>query len=112
MGVRRVVKGVGDFLVETVGEAVAEAILSLLACALLGALALIAYLSWSFSPPLTLAGAGLLAIALSHGARSTFRGPGKGRGRRGLAAVTSFAFLLTAATAVFLMFYATGCGCL
>ncbi|MET9635780.1 lysine transporter LysE [Streptomyces virginiae] len=105
-------KGVGDFLVETVGEAVAEVLLSLLACALLGALALIAYLSWSFSPRLTLAGAGLLSLALAHGAWSTFRGPGKGRGRRGPAAVTSFAFLLTAATALFLMFYATDCGCL
>ncbi|KJY20146.1 lysine transporter LysE [Streptomyces virginiae] len=112
MGVRRVAKGVGDFLVETVGEAVAEVLLSLLACAVLGALALIAYLSWSFSPRLTLAGAGLLSLALAHGAWSTFRGPGKGRGRRGLAAVTSFAFFLTAATALFLMFYATDCGCL
>ncbi|MFC9386638.1 hypothetical protein [Streptomyces venezuelae] len=37
-------------MVETLGEAVAEVILSLLACALLGCLALIAYLSWSFSP--------------------------------------------------------------
>ncbi|KOU33905.1 hypothetical protein ADK53_17080 [Streptomyces sp. WM6373] len=99
-------------MVETVGEAVAEVLLSLLACALLGALALIAYLSWSFSPRLTLAGAGLLSLALAHGAWSTFRGPGKGRGRRGPAAVTSFAFLLTAATALFLMFYATDCGCL
>ncbi|MEU3668618.1 lysine transporter LysE [Streptomyces virginiae] len=105
-------KGVGDSLVETVGEAVAEVLLSLLACALLGALALIAYLSWSFSPRLRLAGAGLLSLALAHGAWSTFRGPGKGRGRRGPAAVTSFAFLLTAATALFLMFYATDCGCL
>ncbi|KOU90122.1 hypothetical protein ADK93_09790 [Streptomyces sp. XY58] len=99
-------------MVETVGEAVAEVLLSLLACALLGALALIAYLSWSFSPRLTLAGAGLLSLALAHGAWSTFRGPGKGRGRRGPAAVTSFAFLLTAATTLFLMFYATDCGCL
>ncbi|MET7509616.1 hypothetical protein [Streptomyces albidoflavus] len=50
--------GGGDFLTEWVGEAVAEAVLSLLACVLLGCLALIAYLSWSFSPRLTLAGAG------------------------------------------------------
>ncbi|NED03616.1 lysine transporter LysE, partial [Streptomyces sp. SID6648] len=56
MGVRRAAKGVGEFLVETVGEAVAEVILSLLACALLGCLALIAYLSWSLSPRFTIAG--------------------------------------------------------
>lgn len=61
MGVRRAAKGVSEFLMETVGEAVAEVILSLLACALLASLALIAYLSWSFSPRLTVAGAALLS---------------------------------------------------
>ncbi|MFF8258909.1 lysine transporter LysE [Streptomyces virginiae] len=86
-------KKVSDFLVETVGEAVAEVLLSLLACALLGSLVLIAHLSWSFSPRVTLAGAGLLSLALAHGAWITFRAPGKGRGRRGLAAVTPFGFL-------------------
>ncbi|MEU4353697.1 lysine transporter LysE [Streptomyces virginiae] len=111
MGVRRVAKGVSDFLVETVGEVVAEVLLSLLACAVLGALVLIAHLSWSFSPRVTLAGAGLLSLALAHGAWTAFRAPAKGRGRRGLAAVTSFGFLLTAATAAYLLFYATGCDC-
>ncbi|MFD7991476.1 hypothetical protein [Streptomyces mexicanus] len=61
MGVRRVAKGVGDLLIETVGEAVAEVILNLVACALLGCLALIAYLCWSFSPRWTIAGAGLFS---------------------------------------------------
>lgn len=50
MGVRRAAKSVSDFLMETVGEAVAEVILTLLARALLVCLFLIAYLSWSFSP--------------------------------------------------------------
>ncbi|MGW2269771.1 lysine transporter LysE [Streptomyces yangpuensis] len=112
MGVRKAVKGVGDFLVETVGEAVAEVVLSLLACALLGLLALIAHLAWSFSPRATLAGAGVLSLALAHGVWVTFRGPAKGRGRRGLAAVTSVGFVLTAAVAGFLVLYAPGCGCL
>ncbi|MFF8691695.1 lysine transporter LysE [Streptomyces sp. NPDC015144] len=108
---RRAAKGIGDFLIDTVGEAVAEVILSLLACALLGGLALIAYLSWSFSPRLTLAGAGLLSLVLAHGAWRTFRPPTKGR-RRGLAAVTAFGFTAAAATALFLLLYATDCDCL
>ncbi|WP_330239416.1 lysine transporter LysE [Streptomyces sp. NBC_00525] len=106
MGVRRAAKGIGDFLVETLGEAVAEVILSLLACALLGGLALIAYLSWSFSPRLTIAGAGLLSLFLAHGAWQTFRTPAKGR-RRGLAALTAAGFTVTAMTALFLLLYST-----
>ncbi|MFE1560698.1 lysine transporter LysE [Streptomyces sp. NPDC058734] len=86
MRVRRAVKAVGDFVIETTGEFVGEAILSLLACALLGCLALAAYLSWSFSPRLTVAGAGLLGLFLAYGAWRTFRDPAKGR-PRGLAAV-------------------------
>ncbi|WP_406367923.1 lysine transporter LysE [Streptomyces sp. NBC_01546] len=112
MGVRRAAKAIGEFLMETIGEAVAEVILSLFACALLAGLALIAYLSWSFSPRLTVAGAGLLGLFLAHGAWKTFRDPAKGRRRRGLAAMTTTGFTLTAATAVFLLFYATGCNCL
>ncbi len=34
MGIRRATKGIAEFLVETVGEAVAEMVLGLLACAL------------------------------------------------------------------------------
>ncbi|MFE2021425.1 lysine transporter LysE [Streptomyces sp. NPDC059499] len=108
VGVRRAAKGVGDFLVETVGEAVAEVILSLLACALLGCLALIAYLSWSFSPCFTIAGSGLLSLFLAHGAWQTLRAPAKGR-RRGLAALTAVGFTVTAPS---LLFYAAGCDCL
>lgn len=111
MGVRRAAKGVGDFLIEMVGEAVAEVILSLLACALLGCLALITYLSWSFSPRFTIAGAGLLSFFLAHGAWQTFRTPMKGR-RRGLAALTAVGFTVAAMTALFLLLYATGCDCL
>ncbi|MFH8477047.1 lysine transporter LysE [Streptomyces sp. NPDC018000] len=111
MGARRAAKRVGEFLIETVGEAVAEAILSLLACALLACLALIAYLSWSFSPRLTLAAAGLLSLSLAHGAWQIFRAPTKGH-RRGFAALTVAGFTLTAMTAFFLLFYATGCACL
>jgi TRAP-type C4-dicarboxylate transport system permease small subunit len=111
VGVRRAAKGVGDFLIDTVGEAVAEVILSLLACILLGCLVLIAYLSWSASPRFTLAGAGLLSCVLTHGAWQTFRTPEKGR-RRGLAALTAAAFTAAAATALFLLLYAPGCDCL
>nr|WP_206209410.1 lysine transporter LysE [Streptomyces sp. SID10362] len=111
VGVRRAVKGVGEFLVDTVGEAVAEAVISLLACLLLGCLVLIAYLSWSFDPRLTIAGAGLLSLLLAHGAWRTFRAAGHGR-RRGLAALTTVAFGASAATALFLLLYATDCGCL
>jgi hypothetical protein len=106
-----VAKGVGDLLIETVGEAVAEVILNLVACALLGCLALIAYLCWSFSPRLTIAGAGLFSCLLAHGAWHTVRNPPKGR-RRGLAALTAVAFTSTAMTALFLLLYATGCDCL
>ncbi|MGW4688512.1 lysine transporter LysE [Streptomyces sp. NPDC004244] len=97
---------------ETVGEAVAELVLTLLACALLACLALIVYMSWSFSPRLTVAGAGLISLFLAHGAWRIFRDPAKGRRRRGLAAVTTAGFTLTATTGVFLLFYGTGCGCL
>ncbi|MFC8114980.1 lysine transporter LysE [Streptomyces sp. NPDC057305] len=112
MRVRRVAKGISEFLLETVGEAVAEVILTLLACALLAGLALIVYLSWSFSPRLTVAGAGLLSLFLAHGAWKIFRGPAKGRGYRALAAATTAGFTLTAATAVFLLLYGAGCGCM
>lgn len=111
VGVRRVVKSVGDFLVELVGEVVAEVVLSLLACVLLGLLGLIVYVSWSFSPPATVAG-GLLSLAVAHGAWRTFRTPAKGRRRRGLAAVTTAVFTATALTAAFLTLYAFDCGCL
>ncbi|MGW8351973.1 lysine transporter LysE [Streptomyces wedmorensis] len=112
MGVRRVAKGIGEFLLEMVGEAVADLILTLLACALLACLVLIAHLSWSFSPRLTVAGAGLLSLVLAHGAWRTFRDPTKGRGRRRLAAVTTAVFTLTASTGLFLLLYSTGCDCL
>ncbi|MFG3164974.1 lysine transporter LysE [Streptomyces sp. NPDC048232] len=111
MGVRRAVKGVGKFLIDTVGEAVAEAVLSLLACLLLGCLLLIGYLSWSFDPRLTIAGAGLLSLLLAHAAWRTFRAASNGR-RRGLAALTATSFGAAAATALFLLLYATDCGCL
>jgi TRAP-type C4-dicarboxylate transport system permease small subunit len=111
VGVRRAAKGVGDFLIDMVGEAVAEVILSLLACLLLGCLVVIVYLSWSLSPRLTIAGAGLLSCWFAHGAWQTFRRPAKGR-RRGLAAVTVAGFTGAAATALFLLLYAPGCDCL
>ncbi|MEU3901850.1 lysine transporter LysE [Streptomyces sp. NPDC045251] len=112
MRVRRVAKRISEFLQESVGEAVAEVILTLLACALLAGLALTVYLSWSISPRLTMAGAGLLSLFLAHGAWKTFRDPAKGRGLRGLAAATTAGFTLTAATAVFLLLHGAGCGCM
>ncbi|WP_240111258.1 lysine transporter LysE [Streptomyces sp. MUM 203J] len=88
MGVRRAAKSVGRFLTDTAGDVVAEVILRLAACALLGGLALIAHPSRSFSPRLTIAGAGLLGLFLAHGAWRTFLTRGRGR-RRGLAALTA-----------------------
>ncbi|MCT9089683.1 lysine transporter LysE [Streptomyces sp. ASQP_92] len=111
MGVRGAAKGVGEFIVEAVGEAVAEVILNLLACALLGVLVLTACLSWSFSPRMTIAGAGLISLFLAHGAWKSFRTPTTGH-RRGLAALTTAGFTLTAVTALFLLLYATRCDCL
>ncbi|MEU3243354.1 MULTISPECIES: lysine transporter LysE [unclassified Streptomyces] len=111
MRVRRAAKDVGDFLIEMVGEAVAEVILSLLACALLGCLALIAYLSWSFSPRFTVAGVGLLSFFLAHGACRPSALPRR-VARRGLAALTAGGFTVAAMTALFLLLYATGCDCL
>ncbi|MEU1076016.1 MULTISPECIES: lysine transporter LysE [unclassified Streptomyces] len=105
-------KGIGEFLVETVGEAVGEVILSVVACGLLACLVLLVYLSWSLSPRLTIAGTGVISLFLAHGAWRTFRASEKGRGHRGLAAVTTAAFTLTAITAVFLSAYASNCGCL
>ncbi|WP_394436780.1 lysine transporter LysE [Streptomyces sp. SGAir0957] len=110
MTVGRAAKRVGEFVVDTVGEVVGEAILTLLACAVLAGLTFLAYLSWSSSPRLTVAGAGLICLVLAHGAWQIFRKPRKGR--RGLAAVTATAFTLAAGTAVFLFFYAGNCGCL
>ncbi|MFD3530537.1 lysine transporter LysE [Streptomyces sp. NPDC058664] len=106
------VKGVGEFLVETVGEVLAEIVLTLLACALLAGLVLLAYLSWSFSPRLTVAGAGLLSLVLVHGTWVKFRGPAGTRRRRRLAAVTGGVFSVVAVTAVFLLLHGTGCDCL
>ncbi|MEV6734384.1 lysine transporter LysE [Streptomyces sp. NPDC051364] len=110
VGVPRAAKGVGEFVIEAVGETAGEALLSRLTCALLAGLALIAYLSWSFSPRLTIAGAGLLSFYLAHGAWQTFRAPAKGR-RRGLTALTTAGFALTALTPLFVLVYATGCNC-
>lgn len=104
-------KGISEFLMETVGEAIAEVILALLACALLAGLALAVCLSWSFSPRLTVAVAGLLSLFFAHGAWRTFRDPSRGRGHRGLAAATTTGFTLAAATAVFLLLYGAGCAC-
>ncbi|MGW1204067.1 lysine transporter LysE [Streptomyces cyaneofuscatus] len=111
MGFRRAASGIKEFLKETVGEAVAEAMLTLLACALLAGLALIAYLSWSFSPPPAFAGAALLSLFLAHGAWATFRDTGRGR-HRTLPVVAMAGFTFTAAAAVFLLLHATACGCL
>ncbi|MGR4877848.1 hypothetical protein ACIPUC_00085 [Streptomyces sp. LARHCF249] len=61
---------------------------------------------------MTIAGAGPLSLFLAHGACKTFRDPAKDRRPRGLTAVTTTAFTLTAATTAFLWFYATGCNCL
>ncbi|MFE4212714.1 lysine transporter LysE [Streptomyces sp. NPDC056844] len=111
MGIRRAAKGIGEFLTETIGEAVAELVLGLLACALLSGIVLTAYLSWSFSPRATVAGVALLSLFLARGAWQTFREPVRHR-RRGWAAVAAAGFTLAAATAVFLLLYATDCACL
>ncbi|MFJ9330266.1 lysine transporter LysE [Streptomyces sp. NPDC101230] len=86
-------------------------VLTPLACAVLAAPALIARLSWSFDPRLTLARAGLFGLFLAHGAWAVFRHPPKGR-RRTAEALAMAGFTLTAATALFLLFYAPGCDCL
>lgn len=111
MGVRKAAKDVGDFLVETAGEAVTEVILSVLACVVLGCLALTAYLSWSYSPRFTIAGVGLLSLVLAYGGWHAVRSAGKGR-RRSLAALTAAGFTVAAVTALFLLLYGTGCDCL
>ncbi|MFS0692985.1 lysine transporter LysE [Streptomyces nitrosporeus] len=110
-GIRRAAKGTGRFLGEVAGETVAEMVLGLLACVLLGGLALLVYLSWSLSPRATLAGAGLLTLLLAHGAWAAYRDAGKKHRRRGVAAVTATVFTSAAVTAAFLLFYATDCGC-
>jgi len=89
MRVERFWKSLGEFLSETVGEAVAEVVLTLLACALLAALVGIAYLSWSFSPRGTLAGAGVFGLLLAHDAWRLRRKSVKKRGHRILAAATT-----------------------
>ncbi|MEU7022427.1 lysine transporter LysE [Streptomyces sp. NPDC046203] len=107
-----IARGIGDFLTETVGETLADLILQGLACALLAALAALTYLGWSFSPHLTLAGAGALGAFLAYGAVSAFRTPAKSRRYRWFAAAGAIAFTAVAGVAVFLLLYGTGCGCL
>ncbi|MFI8003343.1 lysine transporter LysE [Streptomyces sp. NPDC086010] len=111
MGVREVVKDVGDFLLETVGEAVAEVVLGVLACAVLAALVSAVVLSWSLSPVSTIAGAGLLSLLLAHGGRNSFRKPGRSRARRGAAAAGTAGFAVATGVAAFLVFHGTGCDC-
>ncbi|MEU2469122.1 hypothetical protein ABZ580_33810 [Streptomyces sp. NPDC012486] len=48
----------------------------------------------------------------AHGSWRTYRDTAEGRRRRGVAAMTTAFFTLTATTAVFLLFYGTGCDCL
>lgn len=110
MGMRGAAKHLGDFLTEWVGETVGGLVLGLLACALLGGLVPAAYLAWSFSPRLALAGAGLFGLVLAHGSWSARRTRAKGR-RRGFAVVTTAALAVTGTTAAFLLLYATDCGC-
>ncbi|CAM5638854.1 MULTISPECIES: lysine transporter LysE [Streptomyces] len=110
MGIRRAAKGVGDFLVDAAGEAVAEVILSVFACVVLGCLVLTVYLSWSYSPRLTVAGGGLLTLFLACGAWHVFRASGKRR-RRGFAALAAVGFIVSAVAAFFLLLYGTGCDC-
>jgi len=112
VGVRKAVKGVAEFLMETVGEVVAEVLLGVLACALVLGLGLGLYLSWSFSPRSTVVGLGVLSLLFAHGGWRTYRDTAEGRRRRGVAAMTTAFFTLTATTAVFLLFYGTGCDCL
>lgn len=111
MGGREAVKGVAEFLTETVGEFVGEVVLSVLACALLAGLVGIAYLSWSVSPRGTLVGAGAFGLLFAHGAWRMYRKSAKKRGHRALAAVTTTVFVVTCCTAAFLLFYASGCSC-
>ncbi|WP_329034343.1 lysine transporter LysE [Streptomyces sp. NBC_00178] len=111
MKVREVVRGVGAFLRETVGEAVAEVVLGVLACAVLAALVPAVVRSWSLSPVSTIAGAGLLSLLLAHGGWNTFREPGRSRARRGVAAAGTVGFAVAAGLAGFLVFYGTGCDC-
>ncbi|MFE6891002.1 hypothetical protein [Streptomyces sp. NPDC057694] len=110
MGGRVTVKGFAEFLADTVGELVAEAVLSVLACLLLAALVGTAYLSWSVSPRGTLIGAGVFSLLFAHGAWSRYRKSARKRGHRALAAVTTTLFVVTTCTAAFLFFYASGCG--
>ncbi|WP_406187911.1 lysine transporter LysE [Streptomyces sp. NBC_01006] len=67
--------------------------------------------AWSEQRQPTLAAAGLASLFLAHGAWRTHRRPAKGA-RRGLAALTTAGFTLVAGTALFLLVYGTGCGCL
>ncbi|WOX26408.1 lysine transporter LysE [Streptomyces solicathayae] len=112
MGARRTAKRAGKWPAEQVGEFLAEAILNVVACVLLGSLILITYLSWTWSPRLTVAGFGLFGLLLAHGAWRTFRAPAKSLGCRRTAAVTTAIFTAVAATAFFLLAFAADCGCL
>ncbi|MGW6392138.1 lysine transporter LysE [Streptomyces sp. NPDC055103] len=97
---------VKEFLKETVGEFVGEAVLEITACLLLIGLVALAVWGWSVSPPLTGGAAGTLALLAGYGAWETFRGPARRRRGR-LAAFAVGAFGCVALFA----YFASGCSC-
>ncbi|MFF9339619.1 MULTISPECIES: hypothetical protein [unclassified Streptomyces] len=102
----KVVKGIREFVVETVGDLVLEALVCLLLLAVVGGVLVLAALGYSVSPAGTLTAAGLFVAFTGYGAVELFRGPGRRRpGRLTTAAV------VTAGTAATLAFLAVECGC-
>lgn len=104
--VLRVVRGVGSFLKELLGELVGEVMLTAVACLAVAGLALAFVWGWERNPLATAGTGGVLLAFLGYGAWELFRPARPGRRGR-LAAVAAVTFAVTAV----LIAYAWSCNC-
>lgn len=104
--VLRVIRGVGSFLRELLGELLGEAALTVVACLAVAGLALAFVWGWERSSLVTGGVGGALLAFLGYGGWELLRSPKPGRSGR-LAGVAAATF----AVAALLIAYAWSCNC-
>ncbi|MGC0401793.1 hypothetical protein RKD27_004437 [Streptomyces sp. SAI-126] len=104
--VLRVIRGVGSFLKELLGEIAGEVVLTVIACLALAGLALAFVRGWERSPLVTGGIGGAVLAFLGYGGLELLR-PARPGQRRRLAGVTAATF----AVAALFVAYAWSCNC-
>ncbi|WP_157839923.1 hypothetical protein [Streptomyces megasporus] len=103
---RRVIRGIGSFSREFLGEFIGEAVLTVVACLTVLGLALVFVWGWERGPLVTGGAGGAALVFLGYGGWELLRPARPGRRGR-LAGVAGIAFTVAA---VFVG-YASSCGC-